>query len=147
MIFTKSAKTTKTACLGGLFYYENYAILIFSPLAISKKVLYFSGGLEIGGGIMLRKPALHRALQNSSDGELYKHYQRVMEIRLNFRGLHIPGTEKDEICMPECHLVSHAYAKAFGAEVIDGEKVFLTRSKTWLFGHFVTGKVSRYAHS
>jgi hypothetical protein len=71
----------------------------------------------------------------------------MMKIRLDFHGLEVPGMRDGQIWMPACHHASHAYAQAFGVQVVDGEKVFLTSSRTWFFGRCITGKVSRYSHS
>lgn len=96
---------------------------------------------------MLRKPTLQRMLEDPNAKKLHTHYLRLMQIRLDFWGLQVPGLKDLELWMPECHHVSHAYAKAFAVDVVDGEKVFLTNSRTWFFGRAITGRVARYAHS
>lgn len=96
---------------------------------------------------MLGKENLYKILVDPNAEKFYTHYQRLMSIRLQFQGIEIPGLKKGEVFMPMCHHASHAYAKAFSVDVVDGEKVFLTKSRTWIFGRLITGRVSRYAHS
>lgn len=38
--------------------------------------------------------------------------------------LHVPGPKKGELKIPSCHVVAHAFAKAFGYRAIDGEHCY-----------------------
>ena len=94
---------------------------------------------------MLFKEKLGDLLLGQDMEAFFPHYERLVVIRFRFKPMEVPGLTKR--WMPSCHHISHAYAQAFGVDVVDGEKVFITRTSTCWFGHFVRGKVSRYTHS
>ena len=96
---------------------------------------------------MLFKNGL-KDLLSKSDGEaFFPHYERMVAIRFGFNPLKVAGVQDGSVWMPYCHHVAHAYAKAFDVEVVNGEKVFITQTRTLWFGHFIRARVSRYAHS
>ena len=96
---------------------------------------------------MLRKKSLHALLISDGGDKFLTHYERILKIKQVFRGLKEPDKDPDSLLMPYCHLVAHAYALAFDVAAVNGEKVFITETRTWWFGHFVIAKASRYAHS
>lgn len=96
---------------------------------------------------MLFKDRVFDLLSSQDEGVFLPHYKRLVNLRFRAEPMNATGGSKDSVWMPHCHHVSHAYAQAFGVEVVDGEKVFIAQTKTRWFGNFISGKVLRYAHS
>jgi hypothetical protein len=93
---------------------------------------------------VLWKEELAKVLEVDDKGVLKTHLLRILRIKLTFCGLSRP---EGGVWMPGCHHVAYAYAKAFGVEVVDGEKLYCSGHQRSFWSRNIVPQITTYTHS